>query len=189
MRDEDYLNNVKKTFDGHQNFPPKNNISTKRVFIIQHTPGLIEYHTEGFRAKNKDFLREDIIQVMTLSSVQLIKQKFTEQLERIKGEQNKKFLGFKMRKEVNALINDMSTETDLHFIRCIKPNEQKKALTFVDRVCYNQIKYLGILDTIVMRKDCYHVRMEYLAFYKKYGILNQNIKEMIEIEKGRTSNS
>lgn len=41
MRDEDYLNNVKKTFDGHEHFPPKNSISTKRVFIIQHTPGMI----------------------------------------------------------------------------------------------------------------------------------------------------
>lgn len=46
----------------------------------------------------------------------------------------------------------MSTNTNLHFVRCIKPNEEKKAFTFVDRVCYNQIKYLGILDTIQMRK-------------------------------------
>lgn len=40
-----------------------------------------------------------------------------------------------------------------------------------------------------MRKDCYHVRMEYLTFYKKYGILNQNVKEMINIDKGKSSNS
>ena len=57
MRDDDYLNNIKRTFDGYEYFPPKNNISTKKVFILQHTPGMIEYHTEGFRAKNKDFLR------------------------------------------------------------------------------------------------------------------------------------
>ncbi len=46
----------------------------------------------------------------------------------------------------------MSLNSNLHFIRCIKPNDQKKGFTFIDRVCYNQIKYLGILDTIQMRK-------------------------------------
>ena len=33
-----------------------------------------------------------------------------------------------------------------------------------------------------MRKDCYHVRMPYIDFYKKYGILNGNIKEMIKVQ-------
>jgi myosin heavy subunit len=65
----------------------------------------------------------------------------------------------------------MSTSTDLHFIRCIKPNEEKLPFKFVERVCYNQIKYLGILDTIQMRKQSYHVRMPYNEFYLKYGIL------------------
>lgn len=65
----------------------------------------------------------------------------------------------------------MSSNTDMHFIRCIKPNEKKLPFTFVDRVCYNQIRYLGILDTIQMRKDTYHVRVPYSKFYQKYGIL------------------
>ena len=75
----------------------------------------------------------------------------------------------------------MSYNSDMHFIRCIKPNDQKLPLTFVERVCYNQIKYLGILDTVRMRKDCYHVRLQYAEFYKKYGILNGDVKEMIEV--------
>jgi myosin V len=65
----------------------------------------------------------------------------------------------------------MSTNTDLHFIRCIKPNDQKKPFLFIDRVCFNQIKYLGILDTIQMRKESYHIRHHYSRFYLKYGIL------------------
>lgn len=70
----------------------------------------------------------------------------------------------------------MSYNSDMHFIRCIKPNDQKQGLTFVERVCYNQIKYLGILDTVRMRKDCYHVRLQYGEFYKKFGILNGDLK-------------
>lgn len=59
----------------------------------------------------------------------------------------------------------MSYNSDIHFIRCIKPNDSKLPITFIERVCYNQIKYLGVLDTVKMRKDCYHVRIPYKDFY------------------------
>ena len=73
-------------------------------------------------------------------------------------------------------MNEMSFNSDMHFIRCIKPNEEKKPLTFVERVCYNQIKYLGVLDTVRMRKDCYHVRLSYQDFFKKFGILKGDVR-------------
>lgn len=79
----------------------------------------------------------------------------------------------------------MSTNTDLHFIRCIKPNEKKEPFLFVDRVCYNQIKYLGILDTIQMRKESYHIRIHYPAFYKKYGILENKLSLLISMSEGK----
>jgi myosin heavy subunit len=61
------------------------------------------------------------------------------------------------------------------------------ALTFVEKVCYNQIKYLGVLDTVRMRKDCYHVRMAYQEFYRKFGILHGTIQEQLELAEGKYS--
>lgn len=59
----------------------------------------------------------------------------------------------------------------------------------MDRVSYNQIKYLGILDTIQMRKESYHVRVIYEKFYKKYGILEEKgLNQLIDLEEGRISN-
>lgn len=69
VRDSDFLENVKKTFEGHENFPAKNNITTKRCFLIQHTPGIIEYSVDGFRDKNKDFVREDIVEKLSASHI------------------------------------------------------------------------------------------------------------------------
>ena len=40
-----------------------------------------------------------------------------------------KYLGFKFRKEMNELITQL-TITNCHFIRCIKPNELKKAFNW-----------------------------------------------------------
>ena len=187
VRDIDFLGNVKKFNEGHERFPPSNNVTFKHCFIINHTPGHIEYMVEGFRMKNKDFLRDDILEKLIKSTSTIVKPQFTVLYERFKKETNKKFLGFKIRREIGQLIAEMSNNTDLHFIRCIKPNEEKNPLEFVDRVCYNQIKYLGILDTVHLRKDSYHVRMSYLEFYSRYGILNGDVSQMIKVNAGSYS--
>lgn len=57
----------------------------------------------------------------------------------------------------------------------------------MDRVCFNQIKYLGILDTIQMRKESYHIRKHYSKFYLKYGILENKISNLIAISEGKVS--
>lgn len=142
---------------------------------------------EGFRDKNKDLIREDIVSKLSKAKLRIISQSFQERAESLKQEANKKFLGVKIRKQVKELITEMSTNTDLHFIRCIKPNEKKLAFTFVDRVCYNQIKYLGILDTVQMRKDSYHIRISYAKFYLKYGILENRISNLINIKEAKIS--
>lgn len=90
-------------------------------------------------------------------------------------------MGLKIRKEVSSLISEISLNSDIHFIRCIKPNEDKEPFKFVERVSYNQIKYLGILDTVQMRKNCYHVRLPYTKFYQKYGILDGDIDRMLKV--------
>lgn len=43
----------------------------------------------------------------------------------LKHEGNKRYLSIKIRKQVRELVAEMSTNTDMHFIRCIKPNEKK----------------------------------------------------------------
>lgn len=56
----------------------------------------------------------------------------------------------------------------MYFIRCIKSNNTKSPGTFDNRVALEQIRYLGILDTIKMRKNSYSVRMKYRQFLDKY---------------------
>lgn len=77
---------------------------------------------EGFRDKNKDLIREDIVVKLSKSRHSILSHTFKERAEVMKGETNKRFLGIKIRRQVKELILEMSTNTDLHFIRCIKPN-------------------------------------------------------------------
>lgn len=59
---------------------------------------------EGFRDKNKDLIREDIVNKLSKSKLHILSQTFRERLEALKGEANKKFLGVKIRKQVKELI-------------------------------------------------------------------------------------
>ena len=50
----------------------------------------------------------------------------------------------------NSLIELMKTinSTNVHYIRCIKPNEQKKAWEFDTLMVLSQLRACGVLETI-----------------------------------------
>jgi myosin-5 len=52
-----------------------------------------------------------------------------------------------MKQLMDELIN-----SDCHFIRCIKPNETKTKDNFLQGYCLIQVKYLGVLEAIFVRK-------------------------------------
>lgn len=76
VRDDDFLNNVKKHHDHHDHFPPSNLVNTRKSFIIKHTPGDIEYMIEGFREKNKDLIRDDLLARLTAIKIKFIANAF-----------------------------------------------------------------------------------------------------------------
>ena len=90
-----------------------------------------------------------------------------------KGGKADKFLGFKFRNQMKDLMTEL-TSCDCHFIRCIKPNEQKTFGLFVPALALLQIRYLGVLESIKVRRDSYPVRRVYKNFYEKYGELDTN---------------
>ena len=61
---------------------------------------------------------------------------------------------------------------DVHFIRCIKPNEAKKKNFFVPLLALNQIRYLGVLDSIKVRKESYPIRIKYATFFERFSELD-----------------
>ncbi len=80
VKDLDFLANVRKNHEHHENFPPSNSTNIRNSFIIKHTPGEIEYMVEGFRDKNKDLLREDIVSKLSQSDSSVVKSIFEQKL-------------------------------------------------------------------------------------------------------------
>jgi myosin-7 len=77
-----------------------------------------------------------------------------------KPSKTEKFLGAKFRQQMKLLMDELLS-SDCHFIRCLKPNEQKQRGVVVETFCMQQIKYLGVLESIRVRKEGFPFRKDY----------------------------
>lgn len=68
---------------------------------------------------------------------------------------------------MNKLIEELYS-CDCHFVRCIKPNSKKAPKLFNSEAVLQSLRYLGVLDSIKIRKLGYIYRRPYKEFYKKF---------------------
>ncbi|KAG8124941.1 hypothetical protein E2320_020215 [Naja naja] len=55
-----------------------------------------------------------------------------------------------------------------HFVRCIKPNDDREALKFSQERVLVQLRYTGILETVNIRQQGYSHRIHFDEFVKRY---------------------
>lgn len=63
-----------------------------------------------------------------------------------------------------------------HFVRCIKPNEQKRAQHVEENYLLTQVRYLGVFETIQIRQKTFPARKEYSEFVATYQPLFESAK-------------
>lgn len=153
--------------------------TSRDTFFVHHSAKEVEYNINGFKDKNKDELSQAISDCLSKSKRKEIVKiwKFLcgeeKEPEESKAKNPKdKFLGYKFRQQIKTLMEELNS-CECHFIRCIKPNETKSPETFIPALTLQQIKYMGILDTIKVRKDSFPVRRLYKNFYKRYEELHE----------------
>ncbi|KAI0253895.1 myosin 5 [Lactifluus subvellereus] len=70
-----------------------------------------------------------------------------------------------------ASLMDTLSITNVHYIRCIKPNEQKEAWKFVSQQVLSQLRACGVLETIRISCAGYPTRWTYEEFAERYYML------------------
>lgn len=61
-------------------------------------------------------------------------------------------------------------------VRCIKPNEFKKPMIFDRYLCWQQLKYSGMLETVKVRKAGFAIRYTFKEFVNRYHIIMKELK-------------
>ena len=135
--------------------------SAGRGFVIQHYAGPVEYNKDAVCNANKDALIHDLLCVVKASTNKFMQALFPEPLDEDKKKQPT--LGSKMKDQVMiliyrylfhasssriqkcALLVEALMLCNPHYVRCIKPNDEKKPLLVDCTRVIHQIKYLGLL--------------------------------------------
>ncbi len=74
---------------------------------------------------------------------------------------------------LNSLMETLGM-TNVHYIRCIKPNEQKKAWEFTPAQVLGQLRACGVLETIRISCAGYPTRWTYEEFAERYVLVCYN---------------
>ena len=107
-------------------------------------------HFAGFLDKNTDTLSRDLIEVAGASTSKLLADLFPEAKE-AHDMHRPITAGSQFRTDMQGLM-DTLMKCDPHYVRCIKPNDNKQGGVFdVPRVAH-QVRYLGLLEVLKVRR-------------------------------------
>uniref|UniRef100_A0A670Z8R8 Myosin VC n=1 Tax=Pseudonaja textilis TaxID=8673 RepID=A0A670Z8R8_PSETE len=177
----------------YNNFMNKNPLFEKprmsnTSFIIQHFADKVEYKNEGFLEKNRDTVYEVLIDILRNCKFRLFANFFQDgpvplspfnSAIKVKSAKtvivspNKQFratVGSKFRSSLYLLMETLNATTP-HYVRCIKPNDQKLAFEFDSKRVVQQLRACGVLETIRISSQSYPSRWTYIEFYSRYSIL------------------
>lgn len=138
-------------------------------FTVVHYAGKVTYDAEGFCEKNRDVLFRDCIELLQSSQNPFICLLFPDDISPDKRNRPTT-VGSKIRTQANDLVGRLMRCTP-HYIRCIKPNETKRAHDWENDRVRHQVEYLGLKENIRVRRAGYAYRREFTKFLRRYCIL------------------
>ncbi|XP_035030688.1 unconventional myosin-Ib isoform X8 [Hippoglossus stenolepis] len=139
-------------------------------FRIQHYAGKVLYRAEGFVDKNNDLLYRDLSQAMYKANHKLIKQLFPEGNPAKVNLKRPLTAGFQFKASVGTLMRNLQTKNP-NYIRCIKPNDKKASHIFTDSLVRHQLRYLGLMENVRVRRAGYAFRQPYEPCLERYKML------------------
>ena len=165
------------TKDGYPNFvAPK--FGTDRDFTIVHFAGEVKYTVDGFVDKNMETLSNELKSLLGEKSTLPLSKKVyasngslddsmsSSQRSSIRGVS----VGSQFRSSLQSLVADLE-QTQPHYIRCVKPNDNKAPNSFHPGGVLKQLRYSGMMEAIRIRQEGYALREEHESFFDRFSVL------------------
>uniref|UniRef100_A0A8C3G4U8 Myosin VC n=1 Tax=Cyclopterus lumpus TaxID=8103 RepID=A0A8C3G4U8_CYCLU len=159
---------------------------SNEAFVIQHFADKVEYQCTGFLEKNRDTLYEELVDIMRVSKVikspvlfDYISYSVTRKGVQVRparpavkpaNKQLRTSVGDKFCSSLSLLMETLNATTP-HYVRCIKPNDEKLPFEYDSRRVVQQLRACGVLETIRISAQSYPSRWTYNEFYSRYSIL------------------
>lgn len=201
--DDQFVTKLHHNFAGDKQKCYKKPRFGKSAFTICHYAVEVTYESEGFIEKNRDTVPDEHMEILknstnpfvkeVLDAASAIREKDSASVSskpvaapgrRIGVAVNRKpTLGGIFKSSLIELMNTINS-TDVHYIRCIKPNEAKEPWKFEGPMVLSQLRACGVLETVRISTAGYPTRWTYEEFALRYYMLchssqwTSEIKEM-----------
>ncbi|XP_028662540.1 unconventional myosin-Ic isoform X2 [Erpetoichthys calabaricus] len=170
-----FLEKLENTLGGHAHFVTHKlaDGKTRKVlgreeFRLLHYAGEVNYNVNGFLDKNNDLLFRNLKEVICQSENKILNKVFD------RGE-----LSDKKRPETAATqfknslakLMEILMSKEPSYVRCIKPNDAKQSGRFDEVLIRHQVKYLGLMENLRVRRAGFAYRRKYEVFLQRYKSL------------------
>ncbi|XP_030385777.1 unconventional myosin IC isoform X2 [Scaptodrosophila lebanonensis] len=140
-------------------------------FRLVHYAGEVTYSVNGFLDKNNDLLFRDLKETLSKAGNSIVRTCFPEQELRSKKRPETAVTQFKA--SLNNLMDILMCK-EPSYIRCIKPNDLQTPGVFKDELVLHQVKYLGLMENLRVRRAGFAYRRTYDLFLHRYKCLSKS---------------
>jgi myosin-5 len=189
--DEQFVTKLHHNFAGDKEKFYKKPRFGKSAFTICHYAIDVTYESDGFIEKNRDTVPDEHMEVLRASSNNFLKEvleisasarekdgasaqpragAIAASGRRVGAVNRKPTLGGIFKSSLIELMHTINA-TDVHYIRCIKPNEAKEAWKFEGPMVLSQLRACGVLETVRISCAGYPTRWTYEDFCWRYYML------------------
>ncbi|KAJ6656735.1 hypothetical protein lerEdw1_003623 [Lerista edwardsae] len=137
-------------------------------FRLLHYAGAVTYCTIGFLEKNNDLLYRNLKEVLCKSKNGILRDCFHP--SELENRRRPETVATQFKNSLASLIEILMSK-EPSYIRCIKPNDDKEPDKFDDSLIEHQVKYLGLMEHLRVRRAGFAYRRKYEHFLQRYKSL------------------
>uniref|UniRef100_T1IUX4 Myosin motor domain-containing protein n=1 Tax=Strigamia maritima TaxID=126957 RepID=T1IUX4_STRMM len=191
VSDETFLHKLDQMCIGHPHYESRScrnpntsadaPVLSSDCFRIRHYAGTVTitynktlnfvHLVQGFIDKNSDLLYRDLSHAMFKCDHTLLKVLFPEGNPKRTTLKRPTTTGTQFKISIGALMKNLQSKCP-NYIRCVKPNELKQPRIFEMALVQHQVRYLGLVENVRVRRAGYAYRQSYDQFLARYKVLS-----------------
>ncbi|KAJ8559335.1 hypothetical protein K7X08_003393 [Anisodus acutangulus] len=149
-------------------------------FTIAHYAGEVQYQSDHFLDKNKDYVVPEHQDLLSASKCPFVVGLFPPVAEESTKSSSKssKFssIGSRFKLQLQSLMETLNS-TEPHYIRCVKPNSLLKPAIFENVNIMQQLRCGGVLEAIKISCAGYPTHKTFSEFMNRFGLLAPEVLE------------
>nr|XP_017099093.2 unconventional myosin ID [Drosophila bipectinata] len=179
VTDDTLLGAMDKNLSKHPHYtsrqlkPTDKELKHREDFRITHYAGDVIYNINGFIEKNKDTLYQDFKRLLHNSKDANLSEMWPEGAQDIKKTTKRPLTAGTLFQRSMADLVVTLLKKEPFYVRCIKPNDIKSSTVFDEERVEHQVRYLGLLENVRVRRAGFVHRQRYDKFLLRYKMISQ----------------